>query len=330
MAKSPAVKPKALYYRRAEWKEKKEDKTLEAMLKEAHESYSTVGSRTFPGTNGTEMRGADHNPDDKKGIFLQIASYTPEQPTSTIEKATNKKRSAVEAQEAPEGKNYLDGEVFALVKDNHVILCPSGAREGLAQNYFLKILNQAGFDHVAASLNLDKIAKTSKINMIQKEGVKEVVLDSSLYEASLLHSKKNNEKVSGIKAQVAAQLKRIFAKDPELKDIEDKENVNIKISLTFDGKEARTKDNSKDPSFGVAGRARLKKTSEHILSELENDHEEGFKIITGANNTITSDEIRVADTKRIKTSGKSLNKSDAWDKIFNYYSELNKSGVLKQ
>lgn len=318
-------KNKKLYYRRATW-EKQGKTTLEAVLNEAHDTLTTVGHRTFQTPTG-EIKGARVHRSEN-GLLLQIASYVPGEPTSTIDKNKSVKAATITAEPAPHGKDYLDGDIFVLVNGNHVILCPSGARETVATNYFIHALTKAGKHKVATTLGLDKVAKTSKLKMIREEGVKEILLRSSLYEASLMQFDAKIPSVSGFKALIAKQMERIFAKDPALSEISEIENLDISLSIRFDGKEGRKR--HEDPRFGVAGRDRLMKASERVLDEHEADDAEGFLIVTGANNQITADEVRVSDTVSIATLGKSLSHTDAWDKLTKYYDKLKGTGVLSQ
>lgn len=318
-------KSKKLYYRRATW-ENQGKSTLETLLKDAHDGLPTTGDRTFT-SSSSEVKGARiyHS---GKGLFLQIASYVPGEPTSTIDKNKSVKNATITAEPAPSGKDFLDGDVFVLVRGNHVILCPSGARESVATNYFFHVLHKAGKKKIANSLDLDRVAKTSKLNMIHEEGVKEVLLGTSLYDASLMQFDAKSSKISSFKALIAQQMERVFAKDPTLKEISDLENLNISLSIKFDGKEGRKK--HLNPEFGVAGRKRLMKTSEKIIEEYDADDEEGFVIVTGANNRITAEEVRVADSFSIETLGKSLSHLDAWEKLSKYYDQLENSGVLSK
>jgi hypothetical protein len=318
-------KSKKLYYRRATW-EKQGKATLEALLNEAHDTLTTVGRRTFQ-TSGGEIRGARVHPSDK-GLLLQIAAYAPGEPTSTIDKNKSAKASTIAAEPAPEGKDYLDGDIFVLVNGNHVILCPSGVRETVATNYFIHALTKVGNTKIATTLGLDKVAKTSKLKMIQDEGVKEILLHSSLYEASLLHADAKSSSIGGFRALIAQQMERIFAKDPELQAISELENLNISLSIRFNGKEGRKR--HADPQFGTAGRARLIKASQRVLDEHDDGDSEGFVIITGQNNQITADEVRVSDKVSITALGKSLSHTDAWDKLTKYYEQLKGAGVLSQ
>lgn len=318
-------KNRKLYYRRATW-DKQGKTSLETLLKEAHETLTTTGHRTFQTSLG-EIKGARVSNSDK-GLLLQIASYVPGEATSTIDKSKIAKNATVSAEPAPQGKDYLDGDIFVLVKENHVILCPSGARESVAINYFHHVLNKMGKQKVTATLELGKIAKTSKINMIHEEGVKAIILHSSLYEASLMEIDAKTPTVSGFKALIAQQMERIFAKDPALKEISESENLNINLEIRFDGKEVQKK--HKNPKFGEIGRQRLMKASERVLDEYQPNDEESFVIVTGANNQITADEVRVSDTVSIAALGKSLSHTDAWEKLSKYYDQLKASGVFSQ
>jgi len=323
--KKTNFKNKKFYYRRAKWDDQGKQ-SLETILIDAHTTLETVGKRTFDANSGAEIRGASFKND--KGLYLQIASYVPGEATSIIDKSKRAKQSSVTAQTAPDGKDYLDGEVFVYVKENHVILCPSGVRETVVETYICHILSAVEKKEIARTFELDKVAKTNKLRMIKEEGVKEIDLNTSLYEASLIHMDKNKPKVSGWKKAMANQLSAVFSKDKDLKDITEKENLNVKVSIKVDGREARK--NSKDPEFGKAGKKRLEKTAEQVIAEFDEENENGFVIVTGAGNRITSDEIRVSDSFRIETLGKSLSKSATWTKLKEYHDRLDADGVFKQ
>lgn len=323
--KNSQHKDKKFYYRRARWDNQGKD-TLEKILTDAHEKLDTVGKRSFPIGSGAEVRGADFAVDG--GLYLQIASYVPDEATSIIDKSKRAKKSSVTAYGAPEGKDYLNGEVFAYINGNHVIICPSGVRENILLKYICHVLVVTNNQKILKDFELDRIAKTSKLRMIKDEGVKEIDLSASLYEASLMHINKSDSRVSDWKKAIANQFSALFGKDPDLSKIKEKENLNVRISLKYDGKEAMKR--SDDPEFGKDGKKRLEKTAEQVIKEYDQDQENGFVIITGNGNTITSDEIRVSDTYRVEALGKSLSQSSAWIKLKEYYNKLDRDGVLNQ
>jgi hypothetical protein len=322
--KNQPSKSKKLYYRRARW-DNQGKSTLETLLKDAHANLPTVGHRTFKTSSGSELKGANFDTTDK-GVFLHIVSCTPDQPTSTVNKDKSASSATIMAEPAPTGKDFMDGDIFLLIKDNHVILCPSGVRESVANTYFWHILDKSKQKSVAGSLELDKVSNTSKLQMINMEGVKELQMTTSLYQASLHQlGKGQSMPSSALWPSISSQFRHIFNQDPALKDISELENLNVTLSLKFDGAEGRKK--HKNPNFGDAGRERLLKTAKMMLEE--ND-EDGFVIITGGNNRITADEVRISDSYTIKVLGKSLNCSDAWEKLEQYFNKLKITGALSQ
>lgn len=328
MTKGKATRPrtKKFFYRRAQW-DAQGRQTLEQLLLSAHQKMLTAGDRTFPHASGNEIQGArwTHN---ESGLFMQIAYYTPDEPTSTIGKNKSGASATIGAELAPPGKDYLDGDVFVMVKGNHVVLCPSNVRESLADQYFFSVLSK--FKQPAAgSLTLDKVAKSSKIKMIKSEGVKEIRLGASLYDASLMQMEAKSSKVAALKAVVAKQIQQIFAADDELRAIKESENLNINISIKFDGKEGRKR--HKDPHFGDAGRERLEKASQKIIKEVEKGEDrDGFVIITNSGSEITSGDVRVFEIFKVAALGKSLDHQDAWAKLLGYYNQLRDNGTLAQ
>lgn len=332
MGKTPKVKVKRLFYRRASWTNQRKE-TLENILKLSHEKYETTSGRTFKGPYGTEIQCARYIAKDKVGLFFQIVSYVPGQPTTAIEESSSKStKSDVSEVVAPDGSNFLDGDVFLFVKGNHVILLQSGARETVALNYMTKMLEKNAYKYAAMSLEFQGIAKEDKVKMIKTQGVKSIELNASLYEASLMDLKKQEEKkeretkIFDLTGAIAETFKKVFAEDKTLSEINEQENVNIKLSISFDGKEAMK--HRKDAGFGRVGKSRLEKTSEMIVKEYLEEEVDGFTIITGDNNRITSEEIVVSDNYRVKTFGKSLDPADAFDKLEEYYLQLNHRRIL--
>lgn len=321
MPKIPPTKSKKFYYRRVSGLQG--DESLEERLREAHSQFTTVGQRTFDTTHGGQIKAANFVDKTNVGLLFHIAAYVPGQPTSTVSKSPRAKKSKVDAEPAPEGKDYLDGDVFVLVKEDHIILCPSGVRESAAEVYIRKILTKKGVE--TECLEMEKVAKVSKVKMIKEEGVKEIRLGASLYEASLMEVDESAPNILGIKRILADQIERLFAEDPDLDEIRERENLNIEIVIKFDGRNARK--HQKDIGYGESGRNRLMKTSDKLLRESDAG-EDGFVIVTNSNNEIRSEDIRVSDTFRVKTLGKSLSPSDAWARLEEYANQLEQSGVF--
>jgi hypothetical protein len=273
MSKTPESKSKKLFYRRASWRGDNK-LILEDLLKGAHDKFSTSGERMFAGSHGTVIQGARYTSDPENGILLQIAASVPDQPTSAIKKPSSAASSEIEIVPSPPGTDFLDGDAFVLVKKNHVILCQSGIRENTALKYMVDIINKFGLTREAAGLTLEKIAKSDKIKMLKAEGVKSIELNASLYDASIRQIERTEEnealKVSSLPTIVADYVLKLFAKNQKMKNVIASENLNIKLVLSFDGREARK--HAKDETFGVIGKQRLEEVSEKILNEIDQNN----------------------------------------------------------
>ena len=316
------TKNKKFYYRRAIWDDAGKV-TFETLIAEAHKKLPTLESRSFLLAGGNEIQGAvfDSRPE---GFLIQIAYYSPGQATSTIGTDKTTHSATIDAEAAPPGKDYLHGDMFVLIKGNHVFLCPSSVRESVAEQYFYIVLNK--LEMFPVGLRLSKVAKSSKVKMIKTEGVKEIQLGASLYEASLIEIDERQNKVSSLKARIAHQLQQIFADDKSLNTIKESENLSVNISIKFDGKEGRKI--HKDPHFGEAGRERLLKASQKILNEVDEDGNEGFVIITNSGTKITPGEIREFESYKVEALGKSLSRTDAWTKLISFCELLKENGTL--
>ena len=122
-------------------------------------------------------------------------------------------------------------------------MCPSGARESVAELYINNIIDKHFNKNISNNLSFEAVAKVSKIRMIQEEGVKEIILNASLYDASVQEINEKKPNVSDLRKYLADQIEQIFARDANLKEIKEKENLNIKISIKSEerrvGKECR-------------------------------------------------------------------------------------------
>lgn len=325
---NPKKKPRKLQYRRAVWNSKGDSQenndSLENYLKVVHTQSINTGDLTFS-CGAFNITCANYKA-DSDGVYLQLAKYSPGSNTCTIDKNLLQASRQIFAEPAPEGKDYMEGDIFILVKDNHVLLCPSGARENIAIKYFSFIFNKVNKLFSATSFDLQIIANIDKLNLIQKEGVKEIILNASIYEASKQFIEQNN-KLSGLVPNFIHDLKRIFAKDKNLKDIQEQENLNVSISLKFDGNEARKKKKTAD--FGTRGLERLQTASRMLLAEPDEFRDDDFEIVTYSGKRITPQEIQVSEDFNIEILGTSISRDGAWGALKTYYDKLKGNGILE-
>src|SRR5690606_11779909 len=120
---------------------------------------------------------------------------------------------------------------------------------------------------------------------------------------------------------ILKDISSVFLKDQTHDEIQEYENLNVKLSLNFDGRNALKKKNKVLPDFGKSGLERLEEISEDVILD-ESDIGNSFQIVTKRGNIINSNEIRVSQNCKIEKNGNSLNKIDAWNQLKSYYDNL--------
>ena len=310
------TKTRTIFYRRVAWVDGKANNSLEKHLKKAHDSLQTTHERTFPHADG-EVQGLIVEPRNE-GLFFHLALYTPHQPTSLVPFPSKAKSKETTPKSPPDEHNYMDGDIFFIVSKNHIVLCPSGARESVAISYINHALRKGGMDNLITKFSIEPVAQIDKVKLIQQEGVKKVALNASLYEASVEYSERKTTKMNILNG-VAEEILALFAKDNnlELQNIGDMENLSVKLEISFDSRK----------KGGELGRQRLDKTASMLIND---DEDQGFSIITGSGKKLTADEIRISDKFKLSPHGNSVFRADAKEALITYLADLKESGMLEQ
>ena len=305
---------RTMLYRRASWVDGSGD--IQQKLKTAHGKLTTTKSRTFSHGDG-EMQCLAFSEGDGRSLF-HVAYYVPEQPTSLVPFPSQDKSKDASQQAPPDSHNFMEGDIFFLVRGNHLVLCPSGASEGVAVSYINHVLRKTGNQDIINKFSIEPIADVDQVQLLHREGVKKVQLESSLYEATEEYSERTTTKKTLLNS-VARELLELFGKDkdPALRDIQEAENLTVKLEISFDSRR----------KGGEVGRKRIEKTAEKLIAD---DEGQGFKIVTGSGKTVSATQIRVSEKTLLLAHGKSVMRNAVWSKLSEYLQTLKQSGILEQ
>lgn len=307
-------KQKTLFYKRASWSVSSKEQNLEELLREAHSKNKTADERTFVHTDGRIVGLSVKN---SNGFFLHIAYYTPKQNASTVPNPAKKEDMDTGVQEPPPKYDFLNGDIFVLVKENHLIFCPSGVRENVAVLYFRYILRKWEQGDLSNHFEIVPVANISKVKLIKEEGVKKVSLNSYMYEAAYDQLERKTIKHTLIQ-KVAEEVMSLISKEKNpMANPENLENLMVKIEISFDSRK----------KGGDASKVRLEQLGRRIAANEDGDGD-GIKIITGSGKTISADEIRISKFSQVNEKGSSVSRASAWEKLEEYYQELKKEGML--
>src|SRR5579859_5544494 len=129
---------KILSYRRAEWPTAT-GTNLEKCISNALKALPTIDDRSL--FNGPQCaRVAKHEDGKTGGLFLHITTETPGEAASVVPKvASNAQELSVKTEAPPPDGEWLDGDAFLYVRENHVSICATALRDG-AISFFLREL----------------------------------------------------------------------------------------------------------------------------------------------------------------------------------------------
>jgi len=308
-------KQKVLTYRRAEYLyPQPEGMTLQHYLVQAHSQFPNIDQRRISLFGRPELEGRNFSA--KKSLFLlHIAAYTPGEQASVVSKLQGVKGGDVETTPPPSDCEFMDGDIMALVSGNHVILCSSNLHERSAETYMTTIIERANINENAAKFSLSKVAKTDKVELIKRQGVKSISLDANLYNATLEYSERKtlSKKISG---NLGGVLSSIFGKDTEGIDLEFAQNLSVRVILSLDQKKR--------------GPVITGQKLNSVASEMLDDNDEGFSITTKGGETIRPNDVVLRKKIKLPRHGKTVYCSSAWDAMETYLSELQAGGLLEQ
>ena len=107
------------------------------------------------------------------GLFIHVGHCIPTQPASVMPAPSNKKTQGTTEYAAPDNHDVLQGDIFFLIKDNHIILCPSGLKESVAFSYIKYVLERVNQEHVIACFGISPVANYDKLKLPKRRRSRE-------------------------------------------------------------------------------------------------------------------------------------------------------------
>ncbi len=309
-------KEKTLSYRRAEWlTDIPKGTTLESCLKGAHAVLKTVQDRTIIRDSGQHVSAIKKLAPREGGFFLHLTADTPGEEASVIPK-TKKDTEELEVGTvaAPDNAEFMDGDAFLYVKDDHVCMCATGLRDGAVRLFLYEFFDKAGLGDHATKFELMKAANVDKLKMLKTQGVKEIALNASLYQATAQYDKRKSS-TGGLLRAVAKHIQAIV--QAELEDFDD--SLRVQVTIKTDGRVRK---------HLSLGEKRIEKLATDVVEHAETNDD--FEIITNYGQRVRPDEIFLSETMFIAGLGKSVKRMDAWEHLEKYYKRLRKAGALEQ
>lgn len=309
-----ARREKTVSYRRAEWLPGVKGLTLEKCLKDALANLKTINDRTV-------VKGGQHTRIVKQqnvtagGTYFHFTSDTPGESASVVPKAgPGIVELDVKSQKPPTDGEWLDGDAFLYVYDDHVCMCSTAMRDATIQNYMFELFKKAQLRKDSIRFELTKVADVTKLKMLHSQGVKELEIRASLYQATANYEKRKSHVTGGLGA-VGKHLKNFLKKPNDVTP----DSLRVFITLKVDRR------HPKEISLG-------ERTIEALAADVVKNPEksEDYVIITKTGQRISPREIFMKSTVAIECDGKTVNRTKAWRELSAFFNQLKAAGVLEQ
>jgi hypothetical protein len=306
-------KEKTINYRRAMWIENQNTNKLEHFIRLMDEKLGSVEDKTicFAGKNITC---AKLKLLEKGGILIHIVTETPGEAASIIPHVTSSSTEIdVDVTSPPEDAEFMDGDAFLLVHGNDVCICTTGVQDGGIRAYLSETFKKAKLSNSSTKFDLLKVADVNKIGTVLQQGVKEIDLRSTMFQASADYTRRKH-KPDGIIGAAAKHFRAIFGSEHDVTD----DNLSISLSISID---------KRRKGQITVGTERINKTAVDLLNDDEYDD---YAIILNNGQRISRDEITLNTKVNIKAKGKSVDREGAWDELGKFYLQLKGGGATEQ
>ena len=167
------------------------------------------------------------------GFAVHCGRYTDGQGIGTIQTAPAPVVDIGEQPPAP-GENFLNSDLMALIKDNHVICMNCGRNAGSLRSYFQQLFCKARFDDASRQFELVRIANPDKVAIIEAVGVKRVDLEIDIAEATaaeLIDGTGGGGVWNNITDGLANAFQAITGQDETVEQIRQAEKGTMKVSI---------------------------------------------------------------------------------------------------
>lgn len=304
---------KTFEYRRARWW-LGNGQTLEPLVRQVWAKYGTHDARTVTLSDGRSTCGLRAKDYQGKGFAIHCARYTDRQGVGTIQTAPAASQVRIGEQLPPHDKNFLNSDLMALIKGDHVICMNCGRNAGSLRIYLQELFRKASFPDETREFELIRIAAPDTVALIEKLGVKRIDLQMGIAEATAEGLIDEAGGDGFWRKALADVLLAITERDETVEQIRRAEKGTMIVSINVPKGDLK------------AAKKGLDQLSRDIV---EDEEAENYTIVLGNGQTIKPNEVSVRKRVKLEGAANSVDVSDTWSEMETYMGELMKSRQLE-
>jgi hypothetical protein len=207
--------------------------------------------------------------------------------------------------DAPEGVDFLDGELMALIGEEAVIVCRLGLYESALNAYISFLGPKAGLNKDDSRFVFKNRADVDKLRLIKEDGVASIRFDGVASQAAVKHIDDGADK-SSIEKFLGHVWEDIQALTHGGVTERDTENLKLEVFLKFDKRSGTRIDQDE-----------IQDVAKHIA-----DADDGFTITTLSGRTIRPDDVLLNKAVNLPKYGKSVAFDEVFAEMLKYHEEL--------
>jgi hypothetical protein len=250
----------------------------------------------------------------KDGFAIHCALFVDKQGVGTI--PMEDKVSAVLGERKPrEDENFLITDIFAMVSGNDITTINASMNAAKLRTFLYKLFEKAKLGADASKFDIIRRADIDKLKLIEKRGVEEIDLVSSISEATLARIKELSAKddwLSKAKSSLLKAVRAIAEKDKESSTLLDAEDGRVRLSIRVPNGDLQKAKNG------------LKALADEFVGDSDED---GFIIRLHGGEEIKASEIAIRRKVSIEKHANTVQTESAWSHLRKYVIEQKKNKV---
>lgn len=284
--------------------------SLGDLIRKAWEILPNPSARTFPAGNGSSLRGLATHEYDDGSIAIQIVNYTDRQSVGVLSMDDSPENEDVGERPPDEGTNFLSGDMFAVISNDHLVTMNVPVNSSRFYNYLINLFSAANLGPQASQFTIQRRTDADKLAMIERFGVKRIDLKTGLQQATLDRIQQLNASpgmISQLRAKALEAVRAVMGNDEEY-NLSDSENGYINLSLNLPKREIEE----------------IKEDIDEIArSAVENEGgDDQYVIHLGNGEQIKSNEVVMRSSIRVEKHANTVQTGDAWNKMHDYLRTL--------
>ncbi|MBB4304083.1 hypothetical protein GGD81_003138 [Rhodobium orientis] len=307
-------KDKTLSYRRATWfNENSKSIDLQSCIKEATTKLKSIDDRTIKRGDDKLVKLLKLSNDKNGALLLHLTIETPGEAASIVPSLKDVDNADVATTMPPEETEFMDGDAFLYVRDDDVCLCSTLVRDGAIKYFLYELFKKAKIRKDSNKFDLVKVADIDKVMLLHAQGVKEVVIKSTIYEATAQYARRKSQ-AAGILGSLSKNLKAFWGNENDV----NQDSLHVLLEIKTDARRKGLK----------LGEERIEALAEDLLRNTE--YNDDFVIITKEGQRIGPEEIYIRTKVGVKANGKSVDRDSAWKELSTFFNTLESIGATVQ